>query len=332
MKIGRILILGIAAFAGYIYYNRFQAVSNVASGMGSDSSYSSQSSMSSHTGIGGVGGLGGVGKAGSAYSSGGSSKNGGLSLAGIELLRAAAKGDLAEVEDLIGSKTPVDIRDKDRRTPLMYAAWNGHNEICAKLLATGANIKFKDRAGYDALDYAAGRGLTETVQFLLSLTNTKDAMHYVAFAQTMKAAQYSRIDMLPEGTSPKQYINRITPEGQSPLHLSTNNGYVPMAEALIKLGAQVNLLNDQRQTPLHWAAWNNHTDMIKFLLANGAATSTTDSAGNTPMLMAVQNNSVDAVKLLLASGAQKNPANKQGQTALMIATDKGFKELAQLLR
>ncbi|MFO0389756.1 MAG: ankyrin repeat domain-containing protein [Alphaproteobacteria bacterium] len=336
MKIAKLVFLGIAAYLGYIYYARYEAGMNVISSAKNSSGASSGLiNLSDKTG-----GIGTVTRISDSQPNGMGANNLGGSqtsqpkkiYGAQDLLEASAAGKIEEVRKLLGNKVPPDVRDNKRRTPLIYAAWNGHNDLCAVLLAAGANIDFKDRDGFGALDYAAGRGRTDTVSFLLSLTNKKDSGYYLEFAQLINAVNNKSLSVISGLASAKHYVNRLTPEGQSALHLSASSGYLTVAEALITLGADVNLRNFEDQTPLHWAAWNNQNDVITVLLKHGAKHSLKDKSGNTPLTMAVQNNSINAVKLLIESGAEKNPVNKQGQNALLIASDKGYKEIVELLR
>src|ERR1700733_9042939 len=56
-----------------------------------------------------------------------------------QLLQAAAKGDKTLVEQRLSQHVRVDSRDDMRRTPLMYASWNGYDDIANRLIAAGAN-------------------------------------------------------------------------------------------------------------------------------------------------------------------------------------------------
>ncbi|MGE0754317.1 MAG: ankyrin repeat domain-containing protein [Alphaproteobacteria bacterium] len=334
MQLFKILILCAAAYGGYIYYQRFHAISNVADGM--ESSRESSGRLQLQNSTGGIGEIGGLGNIDDEHDNTATTFRGPGQPAPkkdpykLDLLRAAAAGDVKKVSDLL-EKTSARARDAHRRTPLIHAAWHGHKEVCAKLLAAGANIEFQDREGHNALDYAAGSGQMEVVRYLLVLSGKKDDRYYEEFSRLMASVLTNHLPSVTVTGKPG-YINRITPSGQSPIHTAASNGYVPMAERLVELGADVKLENENRQTPLHWASWNNHASMIAFLRAQGANLNVQDKMGNTPLLMAVENGSVDAVSALLKEGAKKNIKNDKGQTALMIAADKGNKSIQELLQ
>jgi ankyrin repeat protein len=46
------------------------------------------------------------------------------------------------------------VIDRDGLTPLMRAAWNGHDTIVRLLIESGARTSMKDGNGKSALDYA----------------------------------------------------------------------------------------------------------------------------------------------------------------------------------
>ncbi len=363
MKLFKLLILAGAAYAGYIYYQRFNAISNIAgevSHAGSDSEYSSTpapgeyrpamspgngaypSGFGPNANLGMIGGIGGVGTGNRGIMGGdgfsgfsGTSSSSSVSPMvknGMELLKASAKGDLDKITRLLGEKTKIDSRDKERRTPLIYAAWAGYDEICTRLIAAGANPDLQDAYGNNAYDYAAGAGRIETVQLLLKRTQAKDEKHYVGYATLIRAVLSGDPIYLPAKADIAPFVNRLSPENQTPLHIAASNGWLPMVEGLVARGASVHIANHAKQTPLHWAAWNNQHEVTAFLLAHGANHSPRDVTGSTPLMLAAEKNAAETVQVLLAKGAKKEVSNKRGQTAHIIAQDKGFKPLAELLQ
>jgi len=80
-----------------------------------------------------------------------------------ELRAAARSGDLKEVKTLL--KNGVSGDDK---FALIWAAQDGHSQVVAELIKTGADVKSKTAAGgTNALDLAAQNGHLEVVQMLI---------------------------------------------------------------------------------------------------------------------------------------------------------------------
>jgi len=89
------------------------------------------------------------------------------------LTRAAETGDEPTVRLLLGSfgqgpvKLPVDARDENGRTALMWSARNNHVGIMDRLLEAEAKIDLIDKDGETALHLAAKQGYPDAVGTLL---------------------------------------------------------------------------------------------------------------------------------------------------------------------
>lgn len=330
MKLHRLLILGAAAWAGTMLYKLQYTPSDSSGG---------RSLYSSVTGPGSLGktvhaSVDSRSAAGGAASGKQSNSPAVEDMApdDMELIQAAAKGDKNMVERRLSVHVKIDSRDAMRRTPLMYAGWNGYDDIANRLIAAGANPELRDRDGNNAFDYAASRGLMDSLHFLLQRTGAQGGERYREYALIMQATYAGDATGLPEGAGRLATINRLNPEGNAPLHIAAGNGSVALMAAMLHRGAQVNIASASRQTPLHWAAWNNQAQAAAYLIAQGADIAAADAAGNTPLLLAAQNGAADAAKVLMAQGANRYAANKEGKTPSIVAEDKGFDELAKLLK
>jgi hypothetical protein len=72
------------------------------------------------------------------------------------LMRAAARGDLAAVQSLLGTGAdPNQATPAQRVTALMCAAYFGRTAVIDALLARGATLALKDAQGAAAVDWAA---------------------------------------------------------------------------------------------------------------------------------------------------------------------------------
>jgi ankyrin repeat protein len=81
---------------------------------------------------------------------------------------AAENGHEAVVKLLLEKGAGLETKDKDDgRTPLLYAAWNGHEAVVKLLLEKGAELETKDNHGRTPLSHAAEMGHEVVVKLLL---------------------------------------------------------------------------------------------------------------------------------------------------------------------
>ena len=78
-----------------------------------------------------------------------------------------------------------------------------------------------------------------------------------------------------------------------------------------------------------------HKDVVKMLLDGGAQPDKEDDEGRTPLHWAVLKSSwrfcKEMVQLLLERGADPNKEDKRGMTPLQLDSERGYKDVAQLL-
>jgi ankyrin repeat protein len=83
------------------------------------------------------------------------------------LMRAAARGDLARVNDLLAKGAKPDTRSTQFAvTALMCASYFGHAPVVEALLARGADVKLQDGSGAGAIDWALIGGRKEVEDLL----------------------------------------------------------------------------------------------------------------------------------------------------------------------
>jgi ankyrin repeat protein len=75
----------------------------------------------------------------------------------IDLLEAAAKGDITLVKELLDKGAYVNVRDPEGRTPLTEAVWISNGELVRLLLERGANPNARKNDGASPLSIAQGR-------------------------------------------------------------------------------------------------------------------------------------------------------------------------------
>lgn len=83
------------------------------------------------------------------------------------LIRYAYAGDLAKVKALVDKGANVNVGDQNQRTPLIFAATNGHTPVVKFLITAGAIVDAKDGGGWTALLYASKRSFNDTAALLV---------------------------------------------------------------------------------------------------------------------------------------------------------------------
>ena len=215
-------------------------------------------------------------------------------LSGTNLMVGSYFG-LEAVVKLLLAKDGVDPDPNDNwgRTPLSWAAENGHEAVVKLLLAKdGVDPDPNDNRGRTPLSWAAGNGHEAVVKLLLA----KDEVD-----------PDSKDDVY----------------GQTPLSWAAGDGHEAVVKLLLaKDGVDLDSKDERYgRTPLSWAAGNGHEAVVKLLLAkDGVDPDPKDKRGQTPLWRAAENGHEAVVKLLLAKdGVDPDSKDVRGRTETVIA-------------
>lgn len=162
-----------------------------------------------------------------------------------QLANASENSDPLPVQTSINNKVAnINAQDKDGTTPLMYAIKEGKTEATIRIIESGADIKDKDKSGYDALLYAVSYAVEDgRLEIIKSLID--------------KGADLESKDL----------------SGTTPLILAANNSPSPYATDVIKLliksGANINAKNLEGETALDLALLSKQGNVIDVLLKAG---------------------------------------------------------------
>lgn len=226
---------------------------------------------------------------------------------------AALHGHIACVKYLADSPSPgVDTADANQRTPLLFAALQGHLEVAEVLVAAGAASDTVDAFGRSALHYAAGCGSA-------------------ALCSTLGA------------TAPAALVTLVDIDGRSPLHYAAGSSDCDSVKYfLTKIGAAAAGVvqgDNARRTPFHFAGWFGNQEAIDWMVEEirgcgdlASAVNATDQLGRSAVHYAAHQGMLDSLEALLRTdGAIPDLKDTIGRTALDAASFAGRAEACNVL-
>jgi ankyrin repeat protein len=213
---------------------------------------------------------------------------------------AAGNGHEAVVKLLLETgKIEVNSVDQDDRTPLSYVAENG-NEAVVKLLLETEQVEVD--GGYDRtpLSFAAGNGHEAVVKLLLKTgkadVDSKDNESRTPLSHAAENGNETIVKLLLEG---KADVDSKDNESRTPLSHAAENRNETVVKLLLEGKADVDSKDHKNRTPVWWAAAYRNEAVVKLLLATGKVdVDFKDNDGETPMSRAVEGGHEGVVKLL----------------------------------
>ena len=165
--------------------------------------------------------------------------------------------------------------------------WNSDNETAARLtkllLDKGADPNFRDEEGNTPLFTAVSIPAAQLLlQYGADVNARNNAGESVIFHHMKNGPTTSAQFLLTQVES----INERDEIGRTMLHhavIDGDNGWVPAARALVKLGADLEARDNQGRTPLYQAAGSLFFGGVQALLKYGADVNARDNEGRTPL-------------------------------------------------
>jgi ankyrin repeat protein len=154
-------------------------------------------------------------------------------LANEMIFAAVLERSTEHIQQSLDTGADVNARDKDRLTPLHYAAKHGTQEACAMLLDSGADANAKDKFGSTALMEASSKGNIGICAVLIS-----------------KGADVNMKDNV----------------GSTPLHCAAWAGHVDICMLLIEKGANASARDSEGFEPWRRAEWAERPEVAKLLM------------------------------------------------------------------
>ncbi|XP_046346164.2 ankyrin repeat domain-containing protein 50-like [Haliotis rufescens] len=245
-------------------------------------------------------------------------------------------GDLSRVEVILSQGgTDINCKDKIGRTPVMWAAGNGHKEVVELLVSKGAKVSIVDRCGNSILHSAGRGGDVEVVQYVLS-HDMVDINGRGSCRRTpvMLAAEKGHIAIVKLLVDKGGDMSLVDKRHENILHLACLCGQIEVVKYVLSQDiVDINSRGRKRKTPVMLAARNGHKEVVELLVKKGADLSLAyNAAGSNVLHVACFKGHVDVVKYLLSQDTvDVNSRGWKKRTPMMRAAEKGHKEIVELL-
>ncbi|XP_065902087.1 mucolipin-3-like [Dysidea avara] len=245
----------------------------------------------------------------------------------------------------------------DGRTPLHFAAQNGHAQVVGMLIRSKVNVNVTAKDGRKPLHFAAEYGHTQVVEILIKSEadvnaadkNDETPLHY--------ATENGHAEVVEMLLKSKADVSAVKKNGWTALHVAAHNGYSQVVETLLHfktdknttplqvvqnshdqviqmgtiVGVDVNVITRDGWTPLHFAAQNGNAHVVGMLIKSEANVNATTKDKQTPLHRAALCGHVEVVEVLMNFAANINSINEDGCTPLLVASQNGHAEIVEML-
>ena len=232
---------------------------------------------------------------------------------------------------------------KDKRTPLMLAAKNGHSRCCKvlpidfKMNYKGdygdTDINYQDDYRNTALFYATEGDFLKTISYLLEKNADPTILNGKGRSVLHQAAK-NRADtclrhLLQNPNTMALLHVKDTDHHYTPFHEAINNEALACAQMLLNEASLTDTCKGG-MTPLHLAAKQGDPGICSLLLSEICLNKENDER-QTPLHVAAMYGSKDACKILMKKGIHVLATDKNGRTALHLAADRGHDQVVSYL-
>jgi cytohesin len=236
------------------------------------------------------------------------------------LHRAAARGDVAAVRQLVADGAAFDEANDLCELPIHRAAEEGRGDAIQALVEAGADVDAMV-FGWTALEIAArfgDRPLVEQLDGLGADLRNGAALAHASRAGHLEVARY----LLDRGVDPNPQRGAYCP-----LHSAVLRGHDDVIRLLLERGADANGCGSQ--IPARFAL--DDLSLLELLVEHGADLSVVDDLGETLLHRAARSGDIEVVAYLLEHGLDPDAVNSIGVTPQDLAARNGRDAVVDLL-
>ncbi len=177
-----------------------------------------------------------------------------------------------KLEVLFKTSGIVNSKDELNRTPLFYAAMNGHERIAKMLLKKGAKVESRDSYSQTPWSWAAHNGHAGILELLL-----KNGAKHADMGNYLESTDLAGRTLLMKAVvNGDEAVVKLLLENNADIESRDNNGWTALShaasrghEAVVKLllenNADIESRNNNGKTALSYAALMGHKAVVKLL-------------------------------------------------------------------
>lgn len=209
--------------------------------------------------------------------------------------------------------------DDFNKLALINAAKSGDFDLVKCLVEKGADLDVQDPT---AGPVAAPDGLAGALK--------RTALEWSVIMDKKEGSTFSKISLYLIDKGAK--LNLRDRDGRATIFWAVmGENKMPTLKALVKAGADIDIVSNYRQTALIRSTENNFYDMCEVLVKAGANLDVQDYERKTALHWAASHGNDDIVQLYIENGAKLNLKDKNDKTALDYATENGHGSTAHIL-
>lgn len=184
---------------------------------------------------------------------------------------AAQRGDVDAIEQLIAEGADLNARDRAGRTPIHVAAFASQDEALRALARAGADLDAFEHQAYDIVTIAAVANDLELLDLALRLgaspANVTSPYDGTALIAAAHLGHHEVVKRLIGAGAPLDHVNNLTWTALIEAVVLGDGGadHIETVRALVEAGADTTIGDRQGITPLEHARARGYTEMIAIL-------------------------------------------------------------------